>query len=82
MLSAQVDFKSGTVTSNEPVTVILGGNGQIEAQGLRVIDNGKVMSFKGRVRATFLPTSGSDSDPDSSSPAAASQAAQPASVRP
>jgi len=78
MRSALVDFKGGTVVSNEPVTVILGGNGQIEAEGLRVTENGKVMSFRGRVRTTFLPASGSDS----SSPAAAPQAAQPASVRP
>nr|WP_279306541.1 LPS export ABC transporter periplasmic protein LptC [Microvirga solisilvae] len=78
MRSAQVDFKSGLVVSNEPVTVILGGNGHIEAEGLRVTENGKVMSFKGRVRTTFLPASGSDS----SSPVAPSQAAQPTSVRP
>lgn len=88
MRSAFVNFKSGGVTSNEPVTVILGGNGQIEAEGLRVTDNGKVLSFTGRVRTTFLPASGSEpasndtgsAAPDSS-PAAA-DAAQPTSVRP
>lgn len=76
--SALVDFKRGTVVSNEPVTVILGDNGQIEAQGLRVTDNGKVMTFSGRVHTTLLPGSSSDS----SSPAAPSEAAQPTSVRP
>lgn len=77
MRSALVDFKGGTVVSNEPVTVILGGNGQIEAKGVRVTDNGKVMSFKGRVHTTFLPASGSDSPS-----AADSEADQPASVDP
>lgn len=91
MRSAFVDFKAGSVTSNEPVMVILGGNGQIEAEGLKVIDNGKVLSFKGRVRTTFLPSSapdpaapapaGTDSAAPASSPDAA-PAAQPTSVRP
>ncbi|PVE24797.1 LPS export ABC transporter periplasmic protein LptC [Microvirga sp. KLBC 81] len=81
MRSAFVDFKAGLVTSSEPVTVILGGNGQIDAQGLRVIDNGRVMSFKGRVRTTFLPST--DSDPSAPVPSPdAANAAQPTSVRP
>jgi lipopolysaccharide export system protein LptC len=92
MRSAFVDFKSGGVTSNEPVTVILGGNGQIEAEGLKVTDSGKVLSFKGRVRTTFMPAAasefaspapaGTDSTAPASSPAAATDAAQPTSVRP
>lgn len=88
--SAFVDFKSGSVVSNEPVTVLLGDSGQIEAEGLRVIDNGKQMSFKGRVRTTFQPasdSSGSPASPASASTAkpaspAAAPAAQPTSVRP
>jgi lipopolysaccharide export system protein LptC len=85
--SAFVDFKSGSVVSNEPVTVLLGTNGQIEAEGLRVIDNGKQMSFKGRVRTTFQPANDSSASPDSASKAApaspaAAPAAQPTSVRP
>jgi lipopolysaccharide export system protein LptC len=85
MRSAFVNFKSGGVVSNEPVTVILGGNGQVEAEGLRVTDNGKVLSFKGRVRTTFLPAASEPApgSPDlASSPAAAADAAQPTSVRP
>jgi len=92
MNSAFVDFKSGAVTSNEPVTVILGGNGRIEAEGLKVVDNGKVLSFKGRVRTTFMPSAatepaapapaGNDSMAPVPSPAAAPAAAQPTSVRP
>jgi lipopolysaccharide export system protein LptC len=91
MRSAFVDFKSGSVTSAEPVTVILGGNGQIEAEGLTVTDNGKVLSFKGRVRTTFQPSTASDSAAPApagtgsaapvSSPDAAS-AAQQTSVHP
>jgi len=92
MQSAFVDFKSGSVTSDEPVTVILGGNGRIEAEGLKVVDNGKLLSFKGRVRTTFMPSTASESDAaapagaDSAapvpSPAAEDTAAQPTSVRP
>jgi lipopolysaccharide export system protein LptC len=88
MRSAFVDFKAGLVTSNEPVTVLLGNNGQIDAEGVRVTDNGKVMSFKGRVRTTFMPSQASDSSApadnqaSASSPAAPGPAAQPTSVRP
>ncbi len=91
MRSAFVNFKSGGVTSNEPVTVILGGNGRIEAEGLRVTDNGKVLSFRGRVRTTFQPAPGSEpaapasNDTGSAAPSsspAAENAAQPTSVRP
>ncbi len=92
MRSAFVDFKSGSVTSDEPVTVLLGGNGLIEAEGLKVVDNGKLLSFKGRVRTTFTPSTASKSDAaapaeaDSAAPvpppAAEGTAAQPTSVRP
>jgi lipopolysaccharide export system protein LptC len=56
--SAFVRFKAGSVISNEPVTVSF-GNGTIDAEGLSVTDNGKVMSFKGRVRTVIQPSSGS-----------------------
>ncbi|WP_205789902.1 LPS export ABC transporter periplasmic protein LptC [Microvirga makkahensis] len=93
MQSAFVDFKSGSVTSTEPVTVILGDNGRIEAKGLKVVDNGKVLSFKGRVHTTFMPSAasgpddapapaGTDSAVPVSPPAAGPAAAQPTSVRP
>ncbi len=78
--SAFVDFKAGTVESNEPVTVSL-GNGVIEAEGLKVSDNGKVMQFKGRVRTTFERSTA----PDSSAPAgtgSTAPVAQPTSVHP
>lgn len=50
--SAFVDFKGGTVTSREPVTVTFKG-GSIESQRLDVTDNGKKLTFEGRVRAIF-----------------------------
>ena len=55
--SALVNFKAGTVVSNEPVTVLL-GNGTIEAVGLEVTDNGKQLHFRGRVRTVFENTGG------------------------
>jgi lipopolysaccharide export system protein LptC len=80
--SAFVDFKAGTVVSEEPVTVLL-GNGIIEASGLTVTDNGKVMSFKGRVRTTFEPSVASDpSAPVPADTGSTAPAAQPTSIRP
>lgn len=80
--SAAVDFKAGSVASDEPVTVLLGSNGQIEAEGLRVIDNGRVMTFKGRVRTTFTPAAADTSDSASTRMSPTAPAAQPTSVRP
>jgi lipopolysaccharide export system protein LptC len=51
--SASVNFKAGTVVSNDPVTVNLGGTGVINATGIEVKDNGKVLHFKGRVSTVF-----------------------------
>jgi len=86
--SAFVDFKAGTVVSEEPVTVIL-ANGLIEATGLEVADNGKVMHFRGRVRTTFDRPVASDQTAPPSAPAPApavtgskAPAAQQTSVRP
>lgn len=52
LASAAVDFRAGTVVSAEPVTVTF-ENGVIEAGGVEVSDNGRVLHFKGRVRTTF-----------------------------
>ncbi|MGO4570677.1 LPS export ABC transporter periplasmic protein LptC [Microvirga sp. 2TAF3] len=81
--SAFVDFKAGRVVSDEPVTVSL-GNGLIEATGLEVTENGKVMHFRGRVRTTFENAASDSSNPPSVSPAAGPPArpAQPTSFRP
>jgi lipopolysaccharide export system protein LptC len=52
MSSALIDFKAGTVVSNQPVTVTL-SNGKIDAEGVDVSDGGRVMQFRGRVRTVF-----------------------------
>lgn len=82
--SAFVDFKAGTVVSKEPVTVTL-PNGLIEAMGLEVSDNGKVMHFKGRVSTTFNAANAAAPDAPAPAPAgtgSTSLPAQPTSVRP
>jgi lipopolysaccharide export system protein LptC len=79
--SAFVDFKAGTVVSDEPVTVNL-GNGVINAAGLKVTDNGKVFQFKGRVSSTFAPSGGNSPAPVPAGTGPAAPAAQPTSVRP
>jgi lipopolysaccharide export system protein LptC len=85
--SAFVRFKAGSVASNEPVTVSF-GNGTIDAEGLNVTDNGKVMSFKGRVRTVIQPSSGSTpSTPEaagtgSTMPSSPAPAPQQTSTRP
>jgi len=78
--SAFVDFKAGTVVSKEPVTVTL-PNGVIEANGLEVADNGKVMHFKGRVRTTFH-ASESEAAPVPADTSSTGLPAQPTSTRP
>ncbi|KAB1075812.1 lipopolysaccharide-assembly, LptC-related protein [Methylobacterium planeticum] len=50
--SAAVDFKAGTVTSREAVTVTV-PSGAVVADSLDVVDNGKVISFIGNVRTVF-----------------------------
>jgi lipopolysaccharide export system protein LptC len=79
--SAFVDFKAGTVVSDEPVTVNI-GNGVITATGLTVADNGKVFQFKGRVSSTFAPSGGNPPSPAPAAASPAAPAAQPTSVRP
>ncbi|QFU14867.1 LPS export ABC transporter periplasmic protein LptC [Microvirga thermotolerans] len=77
--SAFVDFKAGRVLSEEPVTVTL-SNGRIEAEGLEVTENGKVMHFKGRVRTTFANGPSGSSTPSAAGPDG--PPAQPTSLRP
>lgn len=52
MRSASVDFKAGTVMSKEPVRITT-AQGVIEAEGLQVSENGRTISFTGRVRTQF-----------------------------
>lgn len=50
--SAAVDFKAGTVSSPDPVAVTV-PSGSVVADGLAVVDNGRVISFVGNVHAAF-----------------------------
>lgn len=51
---ARVEFKSGSVVTRNPVTVAMRGN-TVAADGMRMIDNGRQVTFEGHVRTTFLP---------------------------
>jgi lipopolysaccharide export system protein LptC len=74
--SAFVQFKSGNVTSNEPVEVSF-GNGSIEAEKLKVTDNGKVMSFEGRVRTVLDPSRSVPSSKDAAGTGSTMHASSP-----
>lgn len=50
--SAAIDFKAGTVNSRETVTVSV-PTGEVVADSLEVVDNGRVISFVGNVRTVF-----------------------------
>jgi lipopolysaccharide export system protein LptC len=50
--SANIDFKTGNVTSPDPVRVQFDA-GTIEADGMNVVENGKVISFEGNVRSVL-----------------------------
>lgn len=52
LASASIDFKSGTVVSNEPVRVKM-TTGTVEATGVTITDNGKSVVFSGRVHAVL-----------------------------
>lgn len=85
--SASVNFKAGTVVSKEPVTVTL-VNGVINAEGVEVTENGKVLRFAGRVSTVFdsPPAAGPDASQGTSHVApsltAPTAQAQPTSYRP
>ena len=53
MKTADVDFKTGTVVSKEPVKVSLGDT-TVDAATLDVKNNGELITFDGRVRV-FIP---------------------------
>lgn len=50
--SASVDLKAGTVVSRQPVKVTT-ATGTIEAEGVQVSENGRTVTFAGRVRTEF-----------------------------
>ncbi|MBO0733792.1 MAG: hypothetical protein J2P49_05635 [Methylocapsa sp.] len=60
--SARIDFKSGSLVSEEPVRVALDG-GAVEANQLDVSDNGHKVSFGGAVTSTIENDESESGDP-------------------
>lgn len=60
--SAEVDFHSHVVTSQEPVTVKT-ANGEIKGGALRILNEGETITFSSGVSATFYGKSGSQKEP-------------------
>lgn len=60
MQSAKVDFKAGTVFTDQPVRVIMTG-ATIEADQMQVLDSGRQITFTGRVK-TLMKSAQSSSD--------------------
>jgi lipopolysaccharide export system protein LptC len=54
--SAKMKFKTGDISSNEHVNVKM-DSGEIDADGLEMVDNGKRVSFIGNVHSRMEPTS-------------------------
>lgn len=52
MKSARMDFKSGTMVTDENVKVLI-TEGEIHADKMNMIDNGQSIIFEGKVRSTF-----------------------------
>lgn len=50
---AKIEFKAGTVISNQPVEVRM-TTGQVKAESLEVLDNGRKFVFEGNVRSEFV----------------------------
>jgi len=57
MRSAEMDFKTGAMRSNDPVSVTM-TNGTVEADSLDVTGNGASVSFIGNVRSVIMPEAG------------------------
>ncbi|MFM8699933.1 MAG: hypothetical protein ACKOC1_00825 [Hyphomicrobiales bacterium] len=60
MISGLVDFKANTVVSTEPVQVVM-ASGAINADAMRVFENGERILFSGHVRSYFKSRSGTQS---------------------
>jgi lipopolysaccharide export system protein LptC len=52
MKSAKMDFKAGTVATEQDVKVVLSA-GEILAERMNILDNGQNIVFQGRVRSSF-----------------------------
>ena len=58
MKSAKMDFKAGTVATEQDVKVVL-STGEIQAERMNILDNGQNIVFEGKVRSTFESQDGS-----------------------
>jgi lipopolysaccharide export system protein LptC len=52
MQSARIDFKAGTVFTDDPVRVVMTG-GVIDADSMQIVDNGRKIVFTGRVKTAL-----------------------------
>ena len=59
MKSAKMDFKAGTVATEQDVKVVLSA-GEILAERMNILDNGQNIVFEGKVRSTFESPDGSE----------------------
>ena len=59
MKSARMDFKSGTMVTDQDVKVLI-TEGEILADKMNMIDNGQSIIFEGKVRSTFSSNHGSE----------------------
>ncbi|MCA0400081.1 MAG: LPS export ABC transporter periplasmic protein LptC [Proteobacteria bacterium] len=50
---ARIEFKAGTITTDKPVEVTM-PQGNVGAQRMELLDNGKRLVFEGRVRSVFV----------------------------
>lgn len=52
---AQIEFRAGTIITDKPVEVKM-TQGEVAAETMKVLDNGKRLIFEGRVRSVFVNT--------------------------
>ena len=62
MKSAKMDFKSGTMVTDESVKVLI-TEGEIHADRMNMLDNGQNLVFEGKVRSTFSSGDKSETTP-------------------
>lgn len=70
LVDAKVEFKAGHVVSEKPVQVRI-PQGNIKADGLQVLDNGRKLVFEGNVQSLF-------SNPDAGKPSPSPAGQEPA----
>lgn len=56
--AASVNLKAGEMHTTEPVRITTANGGSVDADAMRVSDNGKVIVFEGRVKTVLYPQNG------------------------